>query len=555
MSTEGTRYRRICEALFSRYESTAAAEQRELMELVTPRAAARARGESGGYRYKHSPTAARAHKTLKSAHGTYLTPSTQRWFALKSRKRKKEGGHERENRWYSKVTELIYDSLAESNFYAQVDEVYSDRCGPGTGAMFIGGDEVTPLYFIHIPAGTFAIADDGKGVVNTLVRRFKYTPEQAAGEWGADALPPKAQAAFKDESKRYTEEFKFLHLVLPNPTGKKKATHLIAEERAYEGVYLAEDDGYAVVKKEGYYEFPFLVTRFLMGASAPYGEAPGLEVLPVIRQLMRLERLMDVLGEVAAYPRILQLAGQAGQIDVRAGAVSFVSREDAQLGYPREWATSGRYDIGEARIERKQQQVREAFFNDMLTAVSSVEKQMTAAEVAQRVAEKVFAFSAAFTQFTTDNIALFRRVLGILARRGELPLKDAPEDLVTLDEKTSSVASMATPNVVYQGKIAQAIEIVMSQGADRLVEKLTAYFSATGDTRVLDFIQVGELVRLWAETSGAPMELILDGQEAEALQARRAAEQQAQAQMQAEQQGMEIAQRGAQTIQAMRGGR
>ena len=96
------------------------------------------------------------------------------------------------------------DELAESNFYPTNHEVNDDRCTGGTGACFIGGDETTPLYFVHVPLGTFAIAEDTRQRVNTFVRRFSYTPQQAFEEWGDD-VPEYIKDDLNNSKKRYTE--------------------------------------------------------------------------------------------------------------------------------------------------------------------------------------------------------------------------------------------------------------------------------------------------------------------------------------------------------------
>lgn len=553
LNAEGVRYKRICEALFAKYNELARAEVDELLELVCPRAARRA-GERGA-EYRHEPTAVKACQILKAAHGTYISPPTQRWFSLRSRARKKKTRRADANsRWFSKATELMADALTESNYYSVIDEVYNDRCAAGTGAVFIGGDEVNPLHFIHVPVGTYAIAEDCKGDVNTLVRRFSYTPAQAEQEWGEENLPENVLNALHDESKAYTQPFSFLHLVHPNKQGRKAFRGLAAPFREFEGVYLSED-GYHVIKKEGYFEFPYLVTRFLKGdKESPYGEAPGVTVLPTMRALKKLERLMDTLAETAAFPRVLMLASQRSQIDMRAGGITTLSPEEARANMPREWATSGRYDIGEARIQRKQQEIKEAYYNDMLNAVSSVERQMTAAEVAQRVAEKVLTFSSAFTQFIKDNLPAMRRILAILARRNELPMEGMPEELFGLD-KDGNIEDVKSPNVVYQGRIAQAVDIVMSQGADRFVQKVVEYYQATGDRRVLDMLDVEQMTDMWAVTSGAPLELLLSDADRAQLREQQAQLQQAQAEQEEQAQGLQNAERAAGALAKLRQGR
>ncbi|QAA42182.1 hypothetical protein C1I94_11740 [Akkermansia muciniphila] len=81
-------------------------------------------------------------------------------------------------------------------------------------------------------------------------------------------------------------------------------------------------------------EFPYLVTRFLKWGSGPYGLAPGRLVFPAIQQVQFLNRILDTLGEVAAFPRILELANQIGEVDLRAGGRTVITPEAASLHLP-----------------------------------------------------------------------------------------------------------------------------------------------------------------------------------------------------------------------------
>lgn len=534
-----TLYRRVVEALFSQYESTTRAVMDEQMELIAPEVLANARLEDTPRRYKWCPTAAMALETLVSAHQSYITPSNARWFNLRSRnaKLRHKRGSDRTSRWFAKATEVVADELAESNFYSVIAQVYRDRCF-GTGCAFIGSDETHPLYFVHVPLGTFAIADDKYGIVDTLARKFKYTAHQAAQEWGAEALPVYVTDALQDESRAYTEQFEFIHLVRPNPKGRKALSNLDRRLREFEAVYLDARE-YNVLAREGYFEFPYLVTRYARETTSPWGTGPGVKVLPLIRQLMKLERLSDAQSEIAAYPRILQLAGENGQVDVRAGGVTTVSQKAAEMGYPREWGTQGRLHESKDRIEQKKAEIRDAFHEGMLKTFANIDHQITAREVDARESEKVLSFVPSFTQFIRDNQALMRRVICCLARRSMLDIENAPRELFEVD-KSGGVRVM-NPNVSYLGKIAQAVERVMMRGTDGVLENVLMYTQATQDPRMLKRLNTDVILRVWMDYSGAPTDLVISDADAQLQDEAemRAMQQQQAAMQQAEQAALE----------------
>lgn len=541
--------KRVCTALFDRYRATVAGEVEELQRIVDPRTRGRGENSEVHLRGEWLPLAKRCKDVLVSAHNTFITPSGTRWFSLLPRRKQRVKGDDSVKRWYNKASEVMFNELAESNFYSSIHEVYNDRVDGGTAAAFIGGDEVHPLFFVHIPLGTFAIAEDNKGRVNTLVRRFKYTPQQALEEWGEEALPLYVRDMLEDERKRYTEEVMFVQLVRPRKDCVRGWQDVPEDRREFEGFYMDERE-YNVIKEEGFYEFPFLVTRFLRGSDSPYGEAPGLGVLPVMKQYMKLDRLMDVQAETAAFPRILQLAGENKQVDVRAGGVTTVSLQSAQLGYPREWATGARYDAGMERLGQKADEIRGAYFVDMLNAISDQDKTMTAREIMARESEKVLAFSSSFTALMYDFQGAMRRIMAILLRREAFPEEGMPDELFEVG--ADGRVTILNPNVSYLGKIAQAIEVVMARGVDQLTERVLSWVQSTGDPYMLRLIKQGDLLRVWMEGSGATVDILLSEDEEEALQRQMEAEALQRSQMEAEAAGAQLDSVRARTIKDLR---
>lgn len=517
--------RRVCDSLWQTWLSTAAGDVYELQRLIDPHALTKATYGEQSSRYRHCARAKAALDTLVSAHSTYITPAGQRWFALKTRKKVQEHSGRKSSLmdWYTQATEVMTDELSETNFYNTLMEVYNDRVLGGTGCCFIGGNDELPLHFVHVPLGNFAIAEDCYGHVNTLVRRFRWTAAQAAEAWGVEALPEVVRQDYLDPARRYDEASKrdYLHLVRPRSGMVTRGLDRVPYElREFEGFYILEDD-FSIIKEEGYFEFPYLVTRFMRGNESPYGVAPGVAVIPTIRQLMKLERLQDVMAEKAAFPSILQLASQNRQIDTRAGGITTVSLQEAQAGYPREWGSSGRYDIGLERIRDKEEQIRQAYFADMLNAMSQIERQMTATEVNAREAEKVLAFSPSFHLFISDFQVAARRILSILYRKGKLPQAGKDNDLFI--RSADGREWMMNPRVCFLGKIAQAIERVQRRGIEDVLQTIISYTQSTGDSSMLESLNPRMIGRYIVESSGAPADIIKSDAELAVLDEQKAA--------------------------------
>lgn len=523
--------KQLSESLWTRYAEDAAPMVRELSELM-----------------EKCDVAASAATVLTSTHSSYITPAGRRWFKLQSRKKLKGKVDDRVSRYFRSLTNTVSERLAESNFYTASHEVYGDRVRRGTGAAFIGGSDTEPLFFTYIPMGSFVIDEDSRERVHTLVRKFKYTPAQAEMEWGRENLPEKVQQMCDDVKQRNGNKIEFQQIVRPNAGQVQKGWRDVpVEQRQYEGYYV-DSETFHIIKKEGFYEFPFLVTRYLKKADSPYGVPPGRDVLPAIRQLVKLERLMDTLAETQAFPRVMQLAKQNKQVDMRAGGITTISEEAARLNMPREWGTGGRYDIGLDRIRQKEEQIRKAFHEDMLLSVTAQEKQMTAREVEERVAEKILAFTPSFTLFINDNQVAMKRILGVLMRRGELPKDDVPEELRNGNE-------VLNPHVSYLGRIAQALELIVARGTQQVVDNVVGWVQSTGRTGMLDMIDEEQLLREWVDTAGCSDNIVLSEADIELKRQEQQAAMEMQQQAAMDNDTLEAVGKAAQIQAALKGGR
>lgn len=398
---------RTADALFTEMNKNSG-DWDELRRRIMPRMEGKARQQEQANEMtaasSFSPVAHKSLLNLASAHLLFITPMDQKWFSLRPQEERDD--YTDEDDWYSRATEAVYRALADSNFYAAAHEVYLDRCLTGTGCMFADVSRDGSLVFKHVPTGTYAIAEGAHGEVNTLVRTLKFTAQQAVEMFKLRNLPVKIQEAYKDAERRYTEMFEFVHLVLPNSRAQFGSDMVSPGRRKWLDVYIARE-AEKIVFHGGFYEFPFLVTRFLKGGVSSYGEAPGKAVLPEIKATLLMDRVMDVAGSRAAIPSVIVSAKMAKEVDLRAGGKTVVPDELIGSQFPREWANVGDVRFMLERQDKKEKLIREAFFNDILQVVSSVDREMTATEVNARESERIicffFFFHSVFAGFPDDD--------------------------------------------------------------------------------------------------------------------------------------------------------
>ncbi len=437
-------------------------------------------------------TAVEACQKLASAHMSYMTPSNELWFKWSSPD--PEAGDEAES-WYNRCSEIANRELALSNFYTELHECFLDRVGLGTGCLYAGTSRRGRLLFRHIPCGQFVCAENDEGMIDTVMREFCLSPLQAANQFGEKALGPHARNLLAKVGHAHEGQLRFVHAVRPRAQRNRRGNS--ARDMAWESIYYSLDD-HCVVEEGGYREMPYMVTRFLKWGKGPYGIAPARLVYPDIRQAQFLNRILDMLGEVAAFPRILELANQVGEVDLRAGGRTLINPESASLGYPREWATQGRYDVGMDRLRQKQDSINRAFFVPMLELWSEHKQAMTASEVYARENERVMLFSPSFTLFSCDFQPFMERIFALLFRLGRFP--QPPSTVVKRDRRGEPAVD--SPHVVYQGRIAMVMRRIQSEGLERSFMRLQQL--AGMEPAVADHVDLERAFRLAARLEGVP---------------------------------------------------
>lgn len=441
-------------------------------------------------------TAVEACQKLASGHMSYMTPSNELWFKWSSPV--PDAGDEAES-WYNRCSEIANRELAQSNFYTELHECFLDRVGLGTGCLYCGSTRSGKLLFRHIPCGEFVCAENDEGCMDTYMREFTFTPHQAAARFGAKALGARGRTLLENSRNPHEGSLRFLHVV--RPRSKRVRGRDNARNMPFESIYYSLDDQ-QIVQESGYREMPYMVTRFLRWGQGPYGLAPARLVYPDIRQAQFLNRILDMLGEVAAFPRILELANQAGEVDLRAGGRTLINPESASLGFPREWATQGRYDVGMDRLRQKQESIRRAFFVPMLELWSEQKQQMTASEIYARENERVMLFSPSFTLFASDFRPLMERVFALLFRMGCFP--QPPASVLRPDRRGDP--GIELPQIVYQGRVAQVMRRLQSEGITRTLQRLQGMAGMNAD--LVDHIDLDRTFRLAARLDGVPEEIL-----------------------------------------------
>jgi Bacteriophage head to tail connecting protein len=394
-----------------------------------------------------------ANMVLSNGCMSYLTPADSRWFSFDPPAHLK--GDDESEQYCRHCSEIASMELANSNFYTEIHELYLDRGCYGTACLYCEEGRRTILNFRKFDVGTFSIAEDEEGYVDTLSREFLYTARQAVQKFGIDNVSETIRTAFESgKSDQMDREFLFIHQIFPRADDEVEFGKKDARNMPIASIYIEKEKKH-LSRVSGYIEFPFFATRYLRWMNEHcYGWSPAWMALPEARQLNFLQKQMDALAELAAFPRFLIPDTHEGEIDYRAAGVTYYDANNPNA-IPQEWATQGKYDIGKDRVEMKKEVINRCFHVDMFQMFAQLERpQMTAREVTERASEKLVQFSPTFARLTSELYTpLLRRVWGLLTRAGKMP--PPPKQLLVEGPQGLMVPE---PNVVYASRIALAIK-------------------------------------------------------------------------------------------------
>ena len=507
----------------------------ELAEFCLPRkaeiSAKRSMPDTSRYDVLFDTTAMQGAATLANGQLAYITPADSRWFVYEP---PRGVTSDRAKQWYAKCSEIAQLMLATSNFYTEIHETYFDDSVFGTYALFVQAGRNHPLSFSKFDCGTYSIAEDDEGDVTTLFRELELTAEQAAEKFGEENLSEKMQKALeaiRRSGKGGTVKHKFIHAIYKRNESDRDRGKEDGPNKAYASVYVEQSSRH-VCRDSGFDEKPFFAGRHVKSMNGPYGVSPAWMALPEARQLNFLTKQLDALAEVKAFPRLLIPATHEGEIDLRSGGVTYFDPTQPNAT-PQEWMTQGEYQIGLERENRKQQAIERAFHVDMFRMFASIDKQMTATEVAERSTEKLVQFSPSFTRKTTELLTpMLRSVFGILIRGNKFP--PPPAEAIIRDQMGQPV--LPEPEISYVSKVALALRAMHNLSLARTMERNAVIAQVRPE--VLDNFRWDVIARETARNDGLPSDWLAEEVDVENERAARA---QMQAKMQQEQSMLNMA--------------
>jgi hypothetical protein len=502
----------LTKGLLSRYEKLEGQRQnwethwQEVADYMQPRKAdvtkQRARGDKRMEQVFDSSPIQAVELLSASLHGMMTNPSTP-WFTLRFKDEDIDNEDEAKI-WLESATEVMYTAFNRSNFQQEIFELYHDLITFGTAAMFIEEDDEDIIKFSTRHINEVFIAENDKGRIDTIYRRFNISARAAMQKFG-EAVSSDVQSAFKKDPYK---EVEILHAVYPrsdfNPNKKDK------KNMPFESVYIEFKNGNEL-SVSGFREFPFVVPRYLKASNEIYGRSPAMTALPDVKMLNEMCKTTIKAAQKQVDPPLL-VPDDGFLLPVRTvpGGLNFYRSGTRDRIEPLNIGANN--PLGLNMEEQRRDAIRAVFYVNQLQLQQG--PQMTATEVIQRNEEKMRLLGPVLGRLQSELLKpLIDRVFAILLRNNMLP--QAPEFLSGRDIE-----------IEYVSPLAKAQKSTELQSIMRAIEILG---SLANVAPVFDYVNFDNLVKHLADIVGMPQKLLKSQNEVNA-QRQQAAQQQEQMQ-------------------------
>uniref|UniRef100_A0A6M3K5G4 Putative head tail connector protein n=1 Tax=viral metagenome TaxID=1070528 RepID=A0A6M3K5G4_9ZZZZ len=472
-------------------------------------------------------TTLEASDVLASGFMNYLTPPTSKWFRLKPSDIRLVS-NKAVSSYLEDVADEVNDAINKSNFYNEVISSYKSSGVYGTSILMEEEDIEDDIRFSNLPIKSVCIVEDTRGKVVEYYIEFEYTAFQAMTRWGIDKL----STPMKEEVKSRTDK-KHLFLLFIGRRYKKDVTKENKENMDIEALWI-DVKGKRIMDEGGYNEFPAMTHRFDKRPMISWGFSPAMKALPMARLLNAIAKTnLRAMMKQTDPPLALPENAFIMPFNANPRAINYYKKTALDSGkdiFP--FGNYGNVNVGMEALEYYSLKVRSLMYNDVFLAFDNITKQMNNPEVMERINEKMTMLGPAVGRYTSEILdPIIIRTIGILWRRGRLP--DPPDELLE--------------NPSYQ--IDYVSQLAQSQKRSEM-NALVSALSVTGQIaqfapESLDKINADKTVDSIWDVTGAPIRVLRDDLEIQAIRENRVQQAQAAQQMAMLQQGVDVVDKGA----------
>lgn len=306
-------------------------------------------------------------------HGMLTSPAL-RWFALRPMP-----GMDRDRAvraWFEAATDILYAYFQSprSGFNMALHETYLDLAGPGIGVMFTADKGRRGPMSQAIPLVECWVAENADRQIDTLYRAYELPLREVVRLW-PDTTPDRLRRMAGQKPDMMVP---IVHAT--EPAAGSAAGARGANDRGWHTCWITGTD---YLEHGRFAEFPFAVPRWTKRSEEVYGTGPGINALPDVQMLNKLEELnLRGLAKVVDPPMLLPDDGFLNAPNFNPGAMNYIRSDTRHADRIGPLNTGSRPDLAEQKIDQVQDRISGMFYTTWLRLPQ--QPNMTATEVLQR---------------------------------------------------------------------------------------------------------------------------------------------------------------------------
>ncbi len=442
--------------------------------------------------------------------------------------------------WLYDVEHRMRTHLSRSNLYNVLHSLYLELGCFATSAMIIVEDDERIFRAIPLSIGSYYLATNAAGAVDTLYREYKMTVRQMVDQFGINAVSQTVRSMY--QSGTLEAWIEVVHLIEPNDErdpDKQDSRNMkfrsvyyeagSAEKGTAQGYSPGGAAGQGLLKESGFHEFAVMAPRWDVLGEDVYGYGPGSVALGDVKALQTDHKMkakavakmvdppMNVPSSMKGKSRYSLVPGAVNYVDI-ANNGNAKAEPAHNVNLPINYVLES--------IQDNQQRISRAFFEDLFLMLANDDRSnITAREIQERHEEKLLMLGPVLERLQSELLnPLIDRVFGILMRAGYLP--EPPEELQGIELQVEYVSVMA-----------QAQKLVGTGAIERLASFVGNLAGAAPE--VIDKVDMDQMVDEYSQAVSAPPRTVRSDEQVTAIRQQRQQAQQAQ-------QAAEMAQQGAQ---------
>jgi hypothetical protein len=362
------------------------------------------------------PTMMEEGENMASGLSNNLMPAGQQFFLIRAGDRQiQQMQHVR--RYFSELTELAHQALANSNFLSQTDMSLLMWLQFGMACNYSDWTVKTGLNFRDYGIGTWQAMENAEGIIDTIIMTVPRTARQCVQQFKIQNVGESIFEAYNKPETR-NDSFNIIHLV--RPRAERDQNMIDNRNMPFESIYVSEKDQHTI-EEGGFEEFPFAMPRYRIIYAEVYGRGQGAIALRLARTLNRAVMNFDEAAEKWVKPALQVLESFDGDVDVSPSAQNIVTEMDSIKAI--DVGARGSFPIGKDWIEYRTQRLQQIYFKNVFEQLAMLTgDRRTTVEIIERLKEGLKKMSKPVARLFVEYFdPIITRSVLLLIRNGQAP--------------------------------------------------------------------------------------------------------------------------------------